>query len=445
MAPEQWRCSSAVDARADQYGLGCTLFYLLIGRAPFAGDNSHTPFDKMQLHLNEPPPPVRALRPEVPPLLERVIERLLAKDPAERFADMTEVAKHLEQLVAGQKPALLPPRPRAPRSPRRLSPPILGLLAVTGFAVGLIGCLRDTTPTTPSESQGTLTAKGPPAIKPAPMPGHLPMTADEAVLLQRAWAEHLSRPIVEPHPVGMRFVLIPPGAYHVSDRTKVVITAPFQIAETEVTVAQFRAFVADRKYRTLADQQGSGLILKGLKPGARDQVAGINWANPGYPDHQDDHPVVQMAWDDAVAFCDWLSKQDGMRYRLPTEWEWTWACRAGMARQHQFDEGELAEYAWYLDNAEVRPHQVGLRRANRWGLYDMLGNVHEWATNNYQTKPLSDGTILDPPGDTTNRLKSVCGGGFESRQPQPISREGFFSNTAYVKIGFRVLREVSPH
>ena len=92
MAPEQTSDSRTVDIRADIYSLGCTLYKLLTGRAPFSGPEYRTTLDKMNAHVQQPAPPVRQIVPEVPEGLAAVLDRMLAKDPAARFATPAEVA-----------------------------------------------------------------------------------------------------------------------------------------------------------------------------------------------------------------------------------------------------------------------------------------------------------------------------------------------------------------
>jgi eukaryotic-like serine/threonine-protein kinase len=450
MAPEQWRCSSEVDARADQYGLGCTLFYLLVGRAPFGGDITRTPYDKMQMHLHEPPPPTRVLRPEAPALLDRVIERLLAKDPAERFADMEEVAQHLEQLLAGDTGGTLPARPRGARRARRLVPALLGVVAAVAVVTAAVVLTRDLPPqqaAQPEQPDPNVPATPNPEKKPKPtfppLSGRLPMAADEAVKLQQAWAKYLDKPVVEPHATGLQMVLIPPGTYEPAGGVRVTISSPFQLGETEVTIAQFRAFVDATGFTTHAEKTGGGnLPPVGLEKGApRPRVKTAKWSNPGYEGAADDHPVVQVSWEDAVAYCDWLSNRDRVRYRLPTEWEWEWACRAGVGGVALHGDGAVGDVAWTLHNSGQRPNAVKGKKPNRWGLYDTLGNVHEYAASPSQSRPLPKGTHTDPAGEPGPH-KGVLGGGFDTGTPAPNSRAAFIPNYPYMKLGFRVLREI---
>jgi formylglycine-generating enzyme required for sulfatase activity len=107
-------------------------------------------------------------------------------------------------------------------------------------------------------------------------------------------------------------------------------------------------------------------------------------------------PAIGVSWEDAAAYCEWLSQQTGERYSLPTEAEWEYACRAGSETAYCFgdDEKQLSNYAWYLENAESKIHPVGEKLPNDWRLYDMHGNVWEWVqdwfgdySKDYQRNP----------------------------------------------------------
>jgi len=100
---------------------------------------------------------------------------------------------------------------------------------------------------------------------------------------------------------------------------------------------------------------------------------------------REDRPVINVSWDDAVAYCEWLSRETGETYRLATEAEWEYACRAGGQTRWCFgdDETGLGEYAWYWENAGRKTHPVGGKKPNPWQLYDVHGNVWEWCADWY--------------------------------------------------------------
>ncbi len=190
--------------------------------------------------------------------------------------------------------------------------------------------------------------------------------------------------------IGMKLKLIPAGKflmgspkeekYGAADGPQhpVEITRPFYMGVYPVTKGQFAAFVKDAGYQTEAEQ-GDG---------------GETWRNPVFLLAQqyeptDDDPVVMVSWNDAVKFCEWLSKKEKKTYTLPTEAEWEYACRAGTTTAYSFgdERKDFGDYAWDDDNSEGHTHPVGGKKPNPWGPYDMHGNVEQWCSDWFGATP----------------------------------------------------------
>jgi formylglycine-generating enzyme required for sulfatase activity len=215
--------------------------------------------------------------------------------------------------------------------------------------------------------------------------------------------------------IGIVLVPIPAGEFMMGNNSKhlVTITKPFHLGAFEVTQEQY------------------------------EKVTGKNPSHYKGPNN----PVENVSWDDAVEFCRKLSqlpkeKAAGHVYRLPTEAEWEYACRAGTTTAFSFDDdaSQLGQYAWFDENSGTTTHPVGGKKPNPWGLYDMHGNVWEWCQDwhgEYPSEP-----VTDPTGPTTGSYRVFRGGRWVSvaRYCQSGNRDRFYPSLRDSGLGFRVAR-----
>jgi len=220
---------------------------------------------------------------------------------------------------------------------------------------------------------------------------------------------------------GMYFVFIPAGTFMMgspagepdrrADRERlhrVTLTKPFYIGKYETTAGEFARFVEDTQYVTEAERTGKGQVRDG-----NDWVwtEGVDWKRPNYKQGKE-HPVVLLSRSDATRFTEWLGRKES-RYALPTEAQWEYACRAGTNTAHYFGPAptpRVAEqYEWLGTNSGGKPHPVGQKKPNPWGLYDTLGNVMEWVSDWYGTYPANEQTDPTGPERGGNGIKRGSG------------------------------------
>ncbi len=204
---------------------------------------------------------------------------------------------------------------------------------------------------------------------------------------------------------------------------KVTISRGFWLGSTEVKVDQWSFFAESSDYKTEAER-GDGICqwIRGQWP----RVEGSSWKKPGFP-QTGDHPVVGISWNDAMAFCKWLTERERaagrlpakLRYTLPTEAEWEYACRAGYEGPFLPDVKNMGEEFWFRFGdglggilAKDHTHPTGTRRANAWGLYNVHGNVFEWCRDWYDE--YSDDDVVDPLGPDSGSERITRGGAWNT-------------------------------
>lgn len=285
-------------------------------------------------------------------------------------------------------------------------------------------------------------------------------------------------PVAESHAseitnsLGMTLIPIPSGQFRMgteegelglaSERPahQVRITHGYYLSQHEVTVGQFRQFVEATNYRTSAETDGTGGRWRGPNEGYRNDPK-WTWQNPGYK-ITDRHPVTQVSWTDAVAFCDWLSEKEQAKYRLPTEAEWEIACRAGSdaaasgkSEWTLVKAANLADLSYVgiykatrnalaLDDGHVYPAPVGEYLPNAFNLHDMLGNVSEWCSDRYDPQAYTGTIRIDPTGPGQGDTRVVRGGSCVNvpERVRPSVRDEKKPDHRVGSLGFRVLREI---
>lgn len=505
MAPEQAQNIKLADARADIYSLGCTLHYLLTGKPPYVGG---TRVERLLAHRDQPIPSLAASRTDIPPRLERVFRKMVAKRSQDRYASADALIVDLREVLATLDAAACAPRVRdvqrgqARRARSRWLVPAGGALALLlgGAAlflrtrgqelpaVSLDSPRRSGSPVSPALGASQVSAivdlprlaKGPPVAV-------APFDAQQARAHQKAWADYLGVDVRQPTSLGPEMVVVPPGTFRMgavpeelkfkptdimlNDRTyatdcqgslpqhRVTLSNPFWLGEKEVSVGEFRRFIEGTGYKTDVARRGTP---QAASDNPQDGGRARSWAAPDYP-QTDDFPVAWVSWHDAVEFCNWLSMLEqrapayvhdsgggwrlnpGNGYRLASEAEWEYACRAGTTTRYYWgdDPSALQRYGWCAANSSLKAHAAGSKLANAFGLFDMAGNVREWVqdySNNFYFNASPPADPLGPLVGTSHVVRSsayyqtpaYARSAYRNRFPPTFSSSG---------LGFRVARD----
>jgi formylglycine-generating enzyme len=312
---------------------------------------------------------------------------------------------------------------------------------------------------------------------------------------------------VEVNSIGMKFAKIPAGEFMMGNHEsaeqlagafpqydawrfeklgdelplhRVKITQPFYMGIHTVTVGQFKRFVQETNYRSDAERDGPATVPEAgsgrpirAGPGGYGYNADTDtfdtdrnpkhiWRDPGFP-QTDDHPVVDVSFNDATAFAQWLSRKEAKTYRLPTEAEWEYACRAGTTTRYwagDDPEGlpkianlydattakrfpEWNKYALQASDGFVFTAPVGSFQPNAFGLYDMHGNAWQWVSDWYGADYYAKSPVEDPQGPATGIRHVRRGGAWLS---WPLYVRASFRNfntpeSRYFNLSFRLVLE----
>lgn len=265
---------------------------------------------------------------------------------------------------------------------------------------------------------------------------------------------------------------IPSGEFTLGTKLEEATRKPDEGPQAKVKIAAFWM----GKYEVTWDEYGPFMVTQvdRYKDGAKKvrastdtAVDAVSMPTPPYTEMsfgmgQQGFPAISMTQHAANKYCQWLSAQTGHFYRLPTEAEWEYACRAGTSTAYSFgdDKAQLKEYAWFLDNADEKYQKVGKKKPNPWGLHDMHGNVVEWTLDQYAPDYLAllkGGTEnpwlrCDKPypqsvrggswDDTADQLRSGARRGSKAtwKKTDPQLPKSIWYHTDAQWLGFRIVR-----
>lgn len=486
MAPEQARNTRHADHRSDIYSLGCTLHFLLTAKPVYNGE---TTVERILAHKEQPIPRLSTLGLQIPCEFDSIFEKMLAKDPDDRYASVKDLISDLEKfsseklqdrtltLPVGEGQTRKPAQESWASVPTEVQPAVSeytvmaatglqehrkagtqnyrgliwgGIVSAVAMLIGVIFWNSADQNLNPANSgvaeQNSISTPG-------------LASATNAKQIQAEYAQKMNLPVSESVTLDIQgddsileMMLIPPGEFVMGDRSnsqeaanapahRVKITKPYYISSTEVTNQLYRSFVNATKHETDAERTGGF----GMTGGSWGKSSDYSWKNLGDLPVRDQAPAVNISWNDAAAFCNWLSKKTGEVYRLPTEAEWEYACRAGSQTAWFFgpQSDEMVSYAWFLNNSEGRVYPTKQKRPNAYGLYDMYGNEWEWCQDFYGENYYTQSPPENPTGPPEGSERVQRGGGFQQPADQLTSYlRGHGTPQSPSRGAFRIVREV---
>ena len=420
MSPEQAESTKDVDSRADIYSLGATLYYLLMGEVLYPGK---TIIQKILSHRESPIPSIRMNRPDVPLSLDLIFAKMVAKNVEDRYSSMAEIISALSrieveggvsrigtedkltvQFERGSYPETIDDKDFKTIVSEKLNKETW--MHVTGKTVAYIsGIFRKT------NNHKVLAATGiigfvllvlmllmKPGTNVNPKPNEL---------LKKGLSSPgtPSKEEVEDLGKGIKLdlVLIPAGKFKMNNTHEVTLTKPFYMGQYEVTQEQWESVMGDNPSST---------------KGAR-------------------FPVTNVSWEDCQDFIKKLNAKSNGGYRLPTEAEWEYACRAGTSTAYSFGYS-LTKSDANIEGGSIK--EVGSYKPNLFGLYDMHGNVWEWCEDSYGDYPAVG--VTDPKGPAMGGNRVLRGGSFEGNKGSARSSTRHGSQPGSDVFGFRLARSV---
>ncbi len=497
LAPEQAVYPKRADHRVDIYSLGVSLYYILTGKIPYPGDSV---FERLVAHRERPIPQLGGECHDVPLVVERIFQKMLAKSPDDRYLSMGELIRELEDCLRIISPSVSagePIRPGKSLDPATASvqQPALSLAETMPLhrfrsswrnALFFIGATavaltlwmawqyRGTGNQISGKSNPTVKSTAPSFASVFPdAPKFVDPSFDvvEARHRQQAWSKYLRIQKETTSSSGIRLTLIPPGGFLMGS-TDVEIRSLTEEANANRLPQWYVDLVPSEGPRHQAQVEFP--FLMGVYEITREQferggkqrgeAAEVKAQSGNSFIDTDSHstPADSITWYEAVQFCNRLSESEGFSpcytihgtnvsrlvgsgYRLPTESEWEYACRAGSTSRWCFGDepSTLKEFGWYDVSGAKSATEVGKLQPNPWGVYDLYGNVWEWCEDAFDENAYRDSTR--PLSDAT-KGRVVRGGSFA--WPADVCRSA--NRTYYVPSygdgknthGLRVIREI---